>query len=319
MSNRIFMDFRTRVDLPKPNIHLNLDAKVILIGSCFAEHMGKRLADSLPEGQVLVNPTGVLYNPESILYVLNGFLQKKTPWLNQTFQGSDGRWHNWMFSNLHSAATREEMQTFVCQQWERGAQMMCDASTYIITTWSTDRVFTLNDQIVANCHKEPGNIFHQHTLDFNHIIHTWKQFMNDWGSHHRLLLTLSPYRYLKWGLSDNGAMKARLRHAIDELCSNHSPQANYFPAYEIITDELRDYRFYDRDMLHPSEVAIDFVWEKFSEWAFHPRLKQFAHEKSALLRDLRHRPLHPNSPATQEFERRCEERKIDFYHRWQRW
>lgn len=314
------MDFRTLVDLPRNLPRLSLDSRVLLVGSCFVEHIGNRMTECLPEGHVIVNPMGVLYNPESIRLTLEGLMADEMPWTDKSFTGRDGLWHNWMSSTRFAANSRAELEQNLRQQWGEAARMLREKAPCVITTWSTDTVYRYNGDVVANCHKESGSCFSQETLDFDAMRHSWQTMtarLRQLGS--PLLLTLSPYRYLRGGLTASGASKARLRHAMDELCREFPGEAHYFPAYEIMLDELRDYRFYDRDMLHPSEQAIDFIWERFVENAFTPELRCFAKEKSLLLRDLHHRPLHPDTEATRQFLRRCEERKAEFICRWGMW
>ena len=131
----------------------------------------------------------------------------------------------------------------------------------------------------------------------------------------KVVFTLSPYRYYKYGMHENALSKARLLLLIDYLCRTHE-QASYFPAYEIITDELRDYRFYAPDMLHPTEQAADYVWERFSDWTFTDEMKIYARERQALQRDLNHRPLNPDSTASILFKEKVEARLKLFEKKW---
>lgn len=314
------IEFRTPVDLPNDIPAFSLDSHVLLVGSCFVEHIGRRMQDCLPEGQVVVNPMGVLYNPESIRQILLGLMCNEMPWADKNFEGRDGLWHNWMCSTLFSAHTSDELERTLQKQWQKAAHILQHKAPRIVTTWSTDMVYRLEGEVVANCHKEPGHRFVQEGIDYDEMVLSWKSLCTMLQERNAsMLFTLSPYRYLKQGLTAGGASKARLRHAIDTLCRTDQQHCHYFPAYEIVMDELRDYRFYDRDMLHPSEVAVDYIWERFVERSFTPELKCFAKEKQNLMRDLHHRPLHPESEATKAFVQRCEERKAEFIRRWGMW
>lgn len=315
------MDFRTVVELPPPSLALVPASRVVLAGSCFAAHIGRRLADSLLDGQVDVNPNGVLYNPESILQALRGLEGDAPQWgEGDFFEGRDGLWHSWMHSGDFSAPTRGECLHKATERWQRAREVYA-AAELLVVTFSSDRAYRLrggDGRVVANCHKEPASRFEDFTLDFQAMLSAWSGWLGELARRCpsvRVLFTLSPYRYLKYGLQESQFGKARLLHLVDELLRANG-NALYFPAYEIVVDELRDYRFYDRDMLHPSPQAVDYVWERFSQWAFSPRLQEFAKEKEALLRDLSHRFLHPDSEAARLFARRRDLRKSEFEKKW---
>lgn len=310
------MEFRTPVDLPNDIPAFSLDSHVLLVGSCFVEHIGRRMQDCLPEGQVVVNPMGVLYNPESIRQILLGLMCNEMPWADKNFEGRDGLWHNWMCSTLFSAHTSAELERTLQKQWQKATHILQHKAPRIVTTWSTDMVYRIEGEVVANCHKEPGHRFVQEEIDYDEMVHSWKSLCTMLQERNAsMLFTLSPYRYLKQGLTAGGASKARLRHAIDTLCRTDRQHCHYFPAYEIVMDELRDYRFYAADMVHPSEVAIEYLWQRFREWCFSADANRATDEALRLRSRLNHRFLTADTAAQQAFRAQTDKLLAEFLSR----
>ena len=310
------MDFRIKTELPAEGPRLRPESRVMLMGSCFAEHVGLRMAGAGLRAEV--NPFGVLYNPESLRMALTTLLDG-LPSEGVFFEGRDGLWHSWLHSGAFSAPSREACRRAVTERLDAAARALGTADVLFVTFGTAD-VYTLADgRTVANCHKQPQQRFTSATLPFDALLDEGNALLNELAEQFpalQIIFTVSPYRYRKYGLHESQLSKARLLHAIDLWCAEHS-NAGYFPAYEIVVDELRDYRFYAPDMLHPSDQAVDYVWERFREWAFTPLLCQYADEQGALLRDFAHRPLHPESDSARRFARQCEERKAAFLHKWQ--
>ena len=317
------MEFHTLVQLPSERLQLRPSSHVLLIGSCFTDHIGQHMAESLPEGHTEVNPNGVLYNPGSIFTALHLLLE---PDLEDDrsmyFEGRDGLWRNWLYSGEFAANSQEECQKQILQRRHQARELLHQADALFITL-STDHCYFLStdcqrNSLVANCHKEPSRRFTEAALPFSILLEEGNALLKELKERFpqmKVVFTLSPYRYRKYGLHESQVSKARLLHAIDEWCTAHD-NALYFPAYEIVMDELRDYRFYAADMLHPSDQAVDYIWERFQEWAFTPELKRYATEKAALLRDFAHRPLHPESEAAKQFFAQREKRKENFIKTW---
>lgn len=317
------MEFRTIVNLPEKRLQLTPSSKVLLLGSCFTEHIGQHMTEALPSGHADSNPYGILYNPGSIFTALQDLIFPEIPLPDDTFfAGKDGWWHNWRCSGDLSAANREECEARITKRRQAGAQLLRDADALFIT-FSTDHCYYLlpdcrRSSLVANCHKEPSRRFTEADFPFSALLEEGRALLRQLQESLpklTVVFTLSPYRYRKYGLHESQLSKARLLHAIDLLCQEQC-NALYFPAYEIVVDELRDYRFYAPDMLHPSEQATDYVWERFREWAFSPQLQAFAQEKAALVRDFKHRPLHPESEAAARFLQQREARKQAFLEKW---
>lgn len=296
------MDFRIKTELPAEGPRLRPESRLMLLGSCFAENVGRRMAGAGMRAEV--NPFGVLYNPESLRLALTALLDG-LPGDDVFFEGRDGLWHSWLHSGVFSAPTREACRRVVAERLDAAARALRQTDVLFVTFGTAD-VYTLADgRTVANCHKEPAATFHQRRLTVGKIVETWLMLLGRLRQANRKLqvvMTVSPYRYAKLGLHGSQLTKSVLLLATDEIC-RQAGECFYFPAYEIVTDELRDYRFYDRDMLHPSAQAVDYVWERLAGWCFEPSLLSFMAEREALDRDLSHRPLHPGSAAHLQFLR----------------
>lgn len=294
------MDFRIKTELPAEGPRLRPESRLMLLGSCFAENVGRRMAGAGMRAEV--NPFGVLYNPESLRLALTALLDG-LPGDDVFFEGRDGLWHSWLHSGAFSAPTREACRRVVAERLDAAARALGTADVLFVTFGTAD-VYTLADgRTVANCHKEPAATFHQRRLTVGKIVETWLMLLGRLRQANRKLqvvMTVSPYRYAKLGLHGSQLTKAVLLLATDEIC-RQAGECFYFPAYEIVTDELRDYRFYDRDMLHPSAQAVDYVMERLGQWCFDEPMHAFLAELEALDRNLTHRPLHPGSAAHLNF------------------
>ncbi|MBR1593547.1 MAG: GSCFA domain-containing protein [Alloprevotella sp.] len=289
------MEFRTPVELPRQRVTLTPQSAVLTLGSCFAQSIGSRIQAALPPGAACVNPFGVLYNPESVRRALEivafGDLFFPDSYL---FQGQDGLWHSWLHSTHFSAPEREACRQAVLQSAQE-AQELLRRADLLCLTWGTNRAYVLReeDMVVGNCHKEPAQRFQERALSTEEICRKWDATLQALARAYpalRVVLTVSPYRYAKYGLHGSQLAKATLLLAQDQLCAAH-PCALYFPAYEIVTDELRDYRFYEPDMLHPSQQAADYVWERFAQWSFSDELRTDAAQREKQHRAQAHRPI----------------------------
>lgn len=275
---QIVMEFRTKVDLPFKKITLTPRNRVLLLGSCFSDEIGRRLAAEMDEGCVLINPFGTLYNPTSILQALRALQTNRLP-EGHLFKGRDGRWRSWAFGGKWAADTQAECEAKTKQALQQAVVFWQQADTVFIT-FGTNHVYHLkaDGRSVANCHKELSSAFEERLLSVEDVVEAWQTFFRALPSAtpRRLVFTLSPYRYIKYGLHADKLSKATLLLAIDRLCSPTNGDAQpaapcfYFPAYEIVNDELRDYRFYAPDMQHPSEQTADYIWERLKEWSFAP-------------------------------------------------
>ena len=270
--------------------------KLLALGSCFAQVVGQRLADNRLD--ITVNPTGVLYNPESIFLTIDTALciaQGNGDTLEElkslTFEGQDGRWYNWMAASLIEGQSREECDRHMADAMEHMAQRL-NSLTVLMLTFGTDHYYSLNGQFpVTNCHKMPAALFEEHIMSTDDIVrrfdNTCRRLM-ELRPELKIIVSVSPYRYLKYGLHTSQLSKARLLLATDEIQKRYDAVC-YFPAYEILNDELRDYRYYAADMVHPSETAEEYIWQTFCDHYMDERLNNFIHEWASVVKLQSHR------------------------------
>lgn len=317
------MLFRTEVELPPQSLRLTPRSGVMLAGSCFAGHIGRHMEESLPDGCVCTTPFGVCYNPLSVLETVAWAVSPHfDAGAGRMFLAADGLWHHWGCSTKLVAESRDSLCVLLETEWRR-AQVVAGKLDALLLTFSTDHIYILKEAraeeaVVANCHKQPAGLFREEVAGAEEMFSRWCGLLAELKTARpglQVVLTLSPYRYAKHGFHGSRLSKARLLMLIDRLCSQFE-WVHYFPAYEIVLDELRDYRFYEADMLHPSAQAVDYVWERFRQWAFTPELCDYARDRQSLLRDLAHRPLHPGSEENRRFGQRVEERRRLFEKKW---
>ena len=293
------MPLMTPVVLPKQAPRIVPSTRFLLVGSCFATHIGGQLQRS--GLQVEVNPFGVVYNPESIALALEAMLDERLPDAC-FFEGRDNLWHSWLHASEFSAPDEATCRKRVGERFSEACGKLRQADV-ICFTFGTNRVYEHAGRVVGNCHKEPASQFVERSLTIQEIVERWHTLLERIRTVNptaEIIFTVSPYRYAKYGMVENQRAKATLLLAIEEL-TREMERVHYFPAYEILLDELRDYRFYASDMLHPSEVAVNYIWQRFTSWAFTPEALKFAQEWERTERDLAHRPLNPDSEAHKVF------------------
>ncbi len=299
------MRFQTLVELPPQALALRPNARVLFLGSCFATNVGERMAEALP--RVVVNPMGTLYNPSSIALALRLLLKKTLP-ESLLFEGRDGWWHSWAHASEMSEQTADACKVRIQERW---AEVELEQTNVLFVTFGTARVYELAEsgQIVANCHKEPAGRFRERDLSIEEIVADWTALLEILPRDLKVVFTISPYRYAKYGFHESQLSKARLLLAVDKLCAAN-PRCSYFPAYEIVLDELRDYRFYAPDMLHPTAQTADYIWERLQTWAFPEATQRFGKERIGLLKALNHRPRNADDAGYQYFLQQTKERLV---------
>ncbi|MCC2547043.1 GSCFA domain-containing protein [Hymenobacter sp. BT175] len=293
--------FRTELPLtPDPN-QLPPGARVLTIGSCFSDVMGARLADyKVP---TLVNPFGTVFNPLAAAKLLRAAAGEDMDW-QQHLVEARGRWQSYDFHATIGADSPPELLTRIQTLVEQTGEFLRTANVVVLTL-GTAYAYRLRetDEIVSNCHKVPAERFDRELLSAEDIVASLSETharLRRLNPKLRLILTVSPVRHLKDTLPLNSVSKSVLRVACHYL-SELLPDVSYFPAYELLMDDLRDYRFYGPDMLHPSEVAENYVWEKFTHTYFDQSFGRFKKEWRSLRQALTHRPLHPAAPEHAEF------------------
>lgn len=292
---------------------LSHETKLMTIGSCFSEHIGNRLKNACFD--VDINPTGVLFNPASILISLDNILQKKVFTEADMFQNGS-LWGSLMHSTLFSSPDLEQALHQINSRMEHAHQQLLSLD-YMLITFGTAWVFTLKSagKVVANCHKLPPNLFERRRLTVHEIVADYRDVfiqIKKINPKLKLIFTVSPVRHLKDGVHENNLSKSILHLAIEQICKDLD-FAYYFPAYEILIDELRDYRFYAEDMVHPSNQAVDYIWERFSTFAMSAETIAITKEIEAFRRLENHRPIHQNTPEYQQFLQSLQKRKKELY------
>lgn len=255
------MEFRTIVNIPRPTFELEPCERILFVGSCFADNIGKRFEEE--KFRAMVNPFGVMYNPVSVLHTV-----KKVA--NHTFDTA-------------------------------------------VFTLGTNHVYVerATGEIVDNCQKRPQREFEERELTVEECADALREaitLLRQANPKVNVIITVSPIRYAKYGYHGSQLSKAVLLLAADKVIKEEGERSYYFPAYEIVNDELRDYRFYKADMLHPNEQAVEYIWEQLVATSFSAEAKQFLEEWRPIKEALTHRPFHPEAAAYQDFIKKTKEK-----------
>lgn len=287
------MTLTTPVHIDPPAWHIGYDDRILMLGSCFADSMAEQLGAYY--FSVTANPFGTLYNPLSIAQALSLHTPPElVEW--------GGLWHSMMHHGTFSHPDKQQTENAV-----RAAigtlQTAFAAASVVIITFGTAWVYEQDGRVVANCHKMPATDFTRRRLSAEEIVSVWQPIVEAHPTKH-FLFTISPIRHIKDGLHANQLSKATLLLAVDAL---HG--ADYFPSYEIVMDELRDYRFYAEDMLHPSPAAVAYIWERFVQTYMAASTQTEMQSLHQLYLDRRHRFLHPDSAEAQQFRQRLQQQE----------
>jgi len=299
----------------KSSFSINHAHSLFLIGSCFAENIGNKLKEHY--FNTLNNPNGILFNPSSIYNTLTNCLQQK-----EIAESSILNKNNLFFSYEHHtsiyANSQAELLSFITATQNKLYAYLKETDLLIIT-FGTAFVYKhkLNNTIVANCHKQPSNEFEKTLLSVNDITSDYLKLISQLKALNpniKILFTVSPVKYLKDGVEENSLSKATLLLAANTLAQEQN--CSYFPAYELVNDDLRDYRFYKEDMAHPNNQAINYIWEKFTDTFFSDETKQLNKELLSIHQAENHKLLFPESDEAKMFQsnltRKKEELKKKF-------
>ena len=255
------MEFRTIVNIPRPTFELEPCERILFVGSCFANNIGKRFEEE--KFRAMVNPFGVMYNPVSVLHTVRKVA-------NHTFDTA-------------------------------------------VFTLGTNHVYVerATGEIVDNCQKRPQREFEERELTVEECVDALREaitLLRQANPKVNIIITVSPIRYAKYGYHGSQLSKAVLLLAADKVIKEEGERVYYFPAYEIVNDELRDYRFYKADMLHPNEQAVEYIWEQLVATCFSAEAKQFLEEWRPIKEALAHRPFNPEAAAYQDFIKKTKEK-----------
>ncbi|MCB0602903.1 MAG: GSCFA domain-containing protein [Saprospiraceae bacterium] len=302
------MQLQTPVQIPLPDWHFGLGDRFLCIGSCFAENLANLLSHHHLD--IGLNPYGITFNPLSLGQQLRRLLAGEAPREEALFN-QDGLFHHWQYHGRFSRVSGEQTLRGMEEAFRAGRDRLMNANNLVLTWGSAHYYLYRKDNlIVNNCHKVPGHLFSRNRASVEQIIELWVPLVDALLTENpqlRITLTVSPVRYLRDGLVESNRSKAVLLLAAEALTNTFPDRLYYFPAYEIQIDTLRDYRFYDRDMAHPTSQAIEYILDRFLETMLRPEDHLDWHKLKNLILQLDHRPLHPDLPGLPDRIRQIEE------------
>ena len=296
------MEFRTTVKTGENRGWLHHSDKVLLLGSCFSDNIGAKLQGALIDA--LVNPMGTLFNPMSIARGVQRLID------NEPVAGKDlfmqgGVWNSYDFHSRHSLPDKQATIDRMNQRIQQGHDVLSHAQLLTITL-GTAMVYRLRTtgEVVANCHKVPQHEFERKMAtvqEMARVLDDMLTSLHEFNPALRVILTVSPIRHIADGLDTNSLSKAALRVAIHDALSGRHEWCDYFPAYEIMLDDLRDYRFYASDMVHPSDVAVEYIWQVFQATYLDDRSALAVARCERIHKRLQHRPMSSNRETVDRF------------------
>ncbi len=295
-------DFRTKVDVQPYPFSLGYSSPILFCGSCFTENIGSLMVErKLP---ILVNPFGVVYNPISVKLVIESILNAK-PFEESDLKFRNGLWYSYLHHTSYSSPDKETCLESINTDLLK-ASNFAKGMKYLLVTFGTARVYYQkeNNLPVANCHKIPAKEFDNRLLSVEEVVNSWSTLMDDLLKRNadlKIIFTISPVRHWKDSAIGNMQSKSILNVAVHELIKQYPNNAFYFPAYEILMDDLRDYRYYADDMLHPSKVAVDYIWEKFKGSLVSTVAITLIGEIERIIAAVNHKPFNPNTVEHKKF------------------
>jgi GSCFA family len=296
------LNLRTTFQIPEAEHKISLDTPLLTLGSCFADVVGNQLKNN--KLKVDINPFGTLFNPLSIFKILSPTYTQAD---ERLYVQNSETWVHYDFHSQFLGNTKQELSTTLVDTIAKVQSSMLNAQCLVIT-FGTSFIYKLlqPQSYVANCHKMPNNLFEKELLSVKDICKSFAilhKELKEINPNLRIILTVSPVRHTKDGMAENQVSKSILRAACHYLTADYQ-DVEYFPSYEIMMDDLRDYRFYKPDMIHPNEVAEQYIFEKFSETYFDDNLKDFIKIWQPIRKALNHRPFNENSASHQQFLRK---------------
>ncbi len=295
------MNFRTEIKISKPDFDINFNSNIFFIGSCFSDNTGNYFKKY--KFKTLINPYGVLYNPESVSNSLNYIID------NKKFTETDLIKFNgkWLSLDHHSSFSDANLNTVIdkINKSTNKAHNFIKQTGFLFITLGTSWVYRYNEtnKIIANCHKIPAKKFTRELLTTDHIVNNYKiliKKITEINPQIKIIFTVSPIRHLKDGLHQNQISKSILFVAINEL-NKIFDNTSYFPSFEIINDDLRDYRFYKDDLTHITYFAINYIWKKISIKYFTQDTQNKINEIDKILKAVNHKPYDKNSAEYKKF------------------
>ena len=294
------MNYRTIVAPKDYDFEISHQSNLLLIGSCFSENIGSKLISN--KFNTLINPSGILFNPISIVNTLNDIIEEKE-FAKKDLHFENGLFHSFAHHGSFSGPNSEEVLNRINQS-RLEATLFLKKTDVIIITLGSSWTYRYNEtsEFVANCHKVPNKEFTKELLEVGFIVEKLQEVIDKLqaiNSNLKVIFTISPVRHWKDGAAENTLSKSILNVAIHQLARSKS--MHYFPAYEMVIDDLRDYRFYKEDMLHPNGVAIDYVWNCFQSSFFSKSTIELNKEIAKVVTATNHTPFYLQSGEHQEF------------------
>ncbi|PWH84490.1 GSCFA domain-containing protein [Algibacter marinivivus] len=302
------MNLQTKIKLEKQsNNQIDFNSNIFLLGSCFSENIGKKL--DYFKFQNFQNPFGILFHPKAIDALIKNSIESKQYTEKDVFFHNE-QWHCFDIHSKLSCSSKEDLLNKLNSQIELTSTQIKE-STHIIITLGTSWVYRdINtDSIVANCHKIPQKQFKKELLSVEAVSNSLKNSLSlirSMNNNASIIFTVSPVRHLKDGFVENTQSKAHLIAAIHQVVKN---QSFYFPSYEIMMDELRDYRFYNEDMIHPNQLAINYIWDIFKTVWVSDKSFNIMDEVDTIQKGLQHKPFNPQSQSYKTFLQNLEAKK----------
>lgn len=303
------MKFQTQIPIPKSDFPINYSSKLLLLGSCFAENMAEKF--EYFKFQISTNPFGIIFNPVSLEKLLVRSIHKKYFTEEDIFFYND-LWHCY---EVHSELSHPNKEAYLAKLNEiiNSTNKHISTLSHCLITLGTSWVYRHieTNEIVANCHKVPQKQFVKELLSIAQIEESLRNIISEIlviNPNCKFIFTVSPVRHIKDGFVENNVSKAHLISALNSFNSK-LPASNYFPSYEIMIDELRDYRFYAEDMLHPNQTAIDYIWIKFFENYVDEKEFDVMQQVCDIQKAMRHRPFNPNSESHLKFLENLNQKK----------
>lgn len=291
------MNFFLHTPTTKSKVNLSHQEAILLLGSCFTENIGEKLLNS--KFNVNINPFGIIYNPISIANSLTRIVNNQL-YTEQELSEQHKKWFSFDHHGSFSSFNQQECLTKINNEITCAYQHLQETKTIVFTlgtAWVYENIE--NKKLVANCHKIPAKNFTKRLLTVDEIVQLFLALANTLKNI-QFIFTVSPVRHISDGLHENNISKSVLHLAIHELTKNHT-NCHYFGAYEMVIDELRDYRFYKEDMIHPTNQAINYVWDKFASTYFNEQTNHLNQRIEKLQQAVLHRPFDFESESHQQF------------------
>ena len=295
------MEFFLPFNIKDYPFKISYQDKILFIGSCFSEEIGNKLKEL--KLNVVQNPNGILYDPLSISDALFSYIEKK-PFDEENLFQLNGLWHSWKHHSVFSGADKKDVLKKINAS-QSGTHAFLKEANFLIITLGTAFYYQLKDdnKNVANCHKAPPTFFEKRLMPADAIISEMLSVLTAlevFNPNLKIIFTVSPVKHVRDGVVENNRSKARLIDAVHSI-AEQKEAIFYFPSYELITDVLRDYRFYKNDLVHPNETAINFVFEKFCDTLLNDEGKKILEKIRSIINAVNHKPFSKESEAHQKF------------------